>query len=411
MAAASVVLTPASADTPHPTVVSDNPANYTPALVEVAGQRSRSPTRSPSGQPRRRWRSLHDADAGRDTYSRQNLRALLRRRRRRVAGLNANNRIWAAASRRWTGSTSAAHFTAIGGTDQAQHRADQRHDRPVDPGFTSAVRGRVERADRSPTAGCYAGGSFTQKLVALNLETGANTGRFNLAITDQLPELLGQRHHPRHVREPAGHPADRDRQLHGVAGRPAAGCSWRTSPVRRRRSTRGTTTGSPARAARPTPAGSPTCRAWTSRPTGSPLLRGRDRSDPAVRATWTRRSATGSAGSSMANAQRAAVDQLHRRRQRLGGLRHRFRGLHPGPLPVARQPVRVREHAPAATPSAGSASARSTRPPGSPCRGPRQAGADRRPLAGRDRRRALGRQRQHRFNGEPRHGIAFAPLP
>ena len=38
LAAASVVLTPASADTPHPTVVSDNPANYTPALVEVGGQ-------------------------------------------------------------------------------------------------------------------------------------------------------------------------------------------------------------------------------------------------------------------------------------------------------------------------------------------------------------------------------------
>ena len=38
LAAATVALTPAAADTPHSAVVSENPANYTPALVQVTGQ-------------------------------------------------------------------------------------------------------------------------------------------------------------------------------------------------------------------------------------------------------------------------------------------------------------------------------------------------------------------------------------
>jgi hypothetical protein len=38
VAAAAAGLAPASADIPHPTVVSENPANFTPSLVAVASR-------------------------------------------------------------------------------------------------------------------------------------------------------------------------------------------------------------------------------------------------------------------------------------------------------------------------------------------------------------------------------------
>ena len=106
-----------------------------------------------------------------------------------MAGRNANNRIWAAASSGdWI--YVGGQFTAIGGTTKRSIARINATTGLVDPGFTSAVRGRVNVLTVA-NGRLYAGGSFTQKLVALNLVTGANTGHFNLAITDQLPNSWG----------------------------------------------------------------------------------------------------------------------------------------------------------------------------------------------------------------------------
>ena len=81
-------------------------------------------------------------------------------------------------------------FTAIGGTNKRSIVRVNAITGVVDPGFTSAVRGRVNVLVAA-NGRLYAGGSFAAKLVALNPETGANTNTFNLAITDPLPNAWG----------------------------------------------------------------------------------------------------------------------------------------------------------------------------------------------------------------------------
>jgi hypothetical protein len=190
LAAASVVLTPASADTPHPTVVSDNPANYTPALVEVGGQpKPIVDAIAVSGNLVAAGGRFTTLTQDGTTYSRQNLVLFDADDGDVWPALNANNRIWAAASSGdWI--YVGGQFTAIGGTTKRSIARINATTGLVDPGFTSAVRGRVNVLTVA-NGRLYAGGSFTQKLVALNLVTGANTGHFNLAITDQLPNSWG----------------------------------------------------------------------------------------------------------------------------------------------------------------------------------------------------------------------------
>lgn len=183
---AAVGLAPASAEIPHPDVVSDNPANYTPSLVQVGGQPKpivdaiavSGDTVAAGGrftQTTHGARSnllLFDADTG-----------------AAMAPVNANNRVWAAAaSGGWI--YVGGQFTSIGGQNKRSIARINASTGEVDPGFTSAVRGRVNVLAVA-NGRLYAGGSFGPKLVALNLDTGANTGHFNLNITDQLPNSWG----------------------------------------------------------------------------------------------------------------------------------------------------------------------------------------------------------------------------
>ena len=213
VAAAAAGLAPASADIAQPTVVSENPANYTPSLVEVAGQEKPIVDAiAVSGNTVAAGGRFTRLTQGGTTYNRNNLVLLdADDGQVRAQALNPNGRVWAAAaSGGWI--YVGGEFNTIGGITKRSIARINASTGQVDPGFTSAVRGRVNVLVVAKGM-LYAGGSFPQKVAALNLETGANTGTFNLAISDQLPELVGHRHDPGHGYQPARHPTRRHRQL------------------------------------------------------------------------------------------------------------------------------------------------------------------------------------------------------
>jgi hypothetical protein len=190
LAAASVALTPASADIAQPTVVSENPANYTPDLVEVAGQpKPIADAIAVSGNTVVAGGRFTTLTQDGTTYARQNLVIFDADDGDVFPALNANNRVWAAAaSGGWL--YVGGQFTTIGGVTKRSIARINATTGLLDPGFTSAVRGRVNVLVVA-NGRLYAGGNFPQKVVALNLETGADTGTFNLPITDQLPNSWG----------------------------------------------------------------------------------------------------------------------------------------------------------------------------------------------------------------------------
>ena len=191
LAAVSVALTPAAADTPHPAVVSDNPANYTPALVEVGGQpKPIADAIAVAGNTVAVGGRFTQVSQGGTTYDRQNLVLFNADDGQVRAPLDANNRVWAAASSgNWI--YVGGQFTSIGGTNKRSIARINATTGQVDPGFTSAVRGRVNVLVVGSNGRLYAGGSFAAKLVALDPVTGRNTGTFNLSIADQLPNSWG----------------------------------------------------------------------------------------------------------------------------------------------------------------------------------------------------------------------------
>ena len=190
LAAVSVALTPAAADTPHPTVVSDNPANYTPALLQPAGQpKPIADAIAVSGNTVAVGGRFAQVSQNGTTYNRQNLVLFDADDGQVRASLDANNRVWAAAaSGGWI--YVGGQFTSIGGVAKRSIARINATTGQVDPGFTSAVRGRVNVLVVG-NGQLYAGGSFGAKLVALDPVTGRNTGTFNLSITDQLPNSWG----------------------------------------------------------------------------------------------------------------------------------------------------------------------------------------------------------------------------
>ena len=191
LAVTSVALTPASADTPHGDVVSDNPANYTPSLVEIAGeQRPIVDAIAVSGDTvAAGGRFSHVTQGGSAPIPRSNLVLFDRETGVLLDSVNANNRVWAAAaSGDWI--YVGGQFTSIDGVTKRSIARINATTGQVDPGFTSAVRGRVNVLVVA-NGRLYAGGSFTEKLVALNLVTGANTGHVNMSIAGQLPNSWG----------------------------------------------------------------------------------------------------------------------------------------------------------------------------------------------------------------------------
>ncbi len=191
VAAAAAGLSPASADIAHPTVVSENPANFTPSLVQVTGQpKPIVDAIAVSGNTVAAGGRFTRLTQGGTTYNRNNLVLFdADDGQVRAVAPNPAGRVWAAAaSGGWI--YVGGQFSSIGGTNKRSIARINASTGQVDPGFTSAVSGRVNVLVVA-NGRLYAGGSFGARLVALNLETGANTGHFNLNISDPLPNAWG----------------------------------------------------------------------------------------------------------------------------------------------------------------------------------------------------------------------------
>ena len=342
LAATSVALTPAEADTPQPTVVSDDPVNYTPSIVEVAGQQKAIVDAiAVSGNTAFAGGRFTTLTQGGTTYNRTNLVAF-----DATTGAvsptiyNPAGRVWAAASSGdWVYIGGA--FSSIGGTNKRSIVRINAVTGQIDPGFTSAVRGRVNVLVVA-NGRLYAGGSFPQKLAALNLTTGANTGTVNVAVTEQLPNSWGTVTVLGMAVNPAGTKLVATGNFQRVAG------------VARSRFVMLDLTG-PQATVDPWyyPRFASACSSTHARRIA--YLQGIDFSPDGTHFSVAATGQIPRPGDRFADRlrrsrpvrderrQRAAVDQLHRRRQRLGGLGDRRCRVRAGSLPVARQPVRVRQ--------------------------------------------------------------------
>ncbi|QZY29304.1 hypothetical protein [Nocardioides coralli] len=195
VAAATLAVTAvgtATADTPHPTVVSENPANWTPALVRVDGQaKPIVDAITVAGGTVFAGGRFTRVTQGGQNYQRTNVFAFDEDTgAMRSWDLDADRRVWAmTAIGNWV--YIAGQFRNIGGTNKRSIVRVNATTGQIDPGFTSAIRGRVNVL-AAANGRLYAGGSFRQRLLALNPVTGANTGHFGLDITDALPNAWGR---------------------------------------------------------------------------------------------------------------------------------------------------------------------------------------------------------------------------
>ena len=174
-------------------VVLENPANYTPSLVDTgAGYKPIVDAIAQSGDTVFAGGRFARLTQGGQTFDRTNLAAFSATTGAMAdfdTELNPNGRVWALASiGNWV--YVGGEFSAIGGENTRSLVRVNATTGEVDDDFTSAVRGRINVL--VPANGrLYVGGSFAAKVVALDPETGANTNTFNLAITDPLPNAWG----------------------------------------------------------------------------------------------------------------------------------------------------------------------------------------------------------------------------
>ena len=262
-------------------VVIDNPANYTPSLVEVAGQpKPIVDAIAVSGNTVAAGGRFHAADAGRHHVQPQEPGAVRRRRRRVRAQRSTRPVVWAAAaSGGWI--YVGGQFTIIGGTTSAASRGSM----PPPARSTRASTppsGAGSTCWSSRTAGCTPAAASPP-----SWSRSTSDRRQHRALQPRhhrpAPQRLGQRDHPGMAINPAGHPAGGDRQLPAGRGSgPEPALRGRTSAAPRRRSTRGTTTGSPARAAPRTPRRIAYLQGVDFSPDRQPLLGGGHRADPAA---------------------------------------------------------------------------------------------------------------------------------
>ena len=125
-------------------MVSENPSNYTPSLVEVAGQQKPIiDAIAVSGNTVAAGGRFTRLTQGGTTYNRNNLVLLdADDGQVRAQALNPNGRVWAAAaSGGWI--YVGGEFNTIGGITKRSIARINASTGLVDPGFTSAVRGRV----------------------------------------------------------------------------------------------------------------------------------------------------------------------------------------------------------------------------------------------------------------------------
>lgn len=190
--AVGLVMQPAVADTPHPAVVIENPVNYTPSLVPVDGQpKPIVDAMAVSGDTVFAGGRFTQIEHAGQVYNRTNV-VMFNADTGAISPVNldANNRVWAMTTiGDWV--YIGGQFTSIGGTNKRSIVRVNARTGQIDPGFTSAVRGRVNVLAAS-NGRLYAGGSFGRRLIALDPVTGKDTGFFDLEISDPIPRAWGR---------------------------------------------------------------------------------------------------------------------------------------------------------------------------------------------------------------------------
>lgn len=172
-------------------LVIENPVDWTPSLVRVDGEtKPIVEAMAVAGGNAFVGGRFSRLTQGGSAYNRQNV-AMFDASTGTLssANLNANNRIRAmVAIGNWV--YIGGQFTDIGGSGKRNLVRVNAFTGAVDPGFTSAVRGRVNALATSGGR-LFVGGTFTKKLVQLNPVTGADTNAIDLDIANQLPNSWG----------------------------------------------------------------------------------------------------------------------------------------------------------------------------------------------------------------------------
>jgi hypothetical protein len=185
------LLAPAAASPSHPSVVSEDPANYTPQLVPTgAVGQPRTDALAELGDTIYAGGWFERVSQGGTTYNRSNIVAF----DADTGAVHAfapdiDGRVWALAAH--GGSVYiGGKFGTVNGVSRPNLVKVDAATGAVDTAFRARLGGKVNALVVSGGR-LFAGGAFGKKLVAVNLNTGADTGFFNLAITDPLPNAWG----------------------------------------------------------------------------------------------------------------------------------------------------------------------------------------------------------------------------
>jgi hypothetical protein len=188
---AAGLIAPASGSVPHPSVVSEDAADGTPQLVATgAVDQPRTDALTQLGDTVYAGGWFDQVSQGGNTYDRHNIVAF-------DAGTGAvrtfapvpNGRVWALAS---DGDSIyiGGKFGTVSGVSRANLVKVDATTGAVDLAFRPRITGRVNALVVANDQ-LYVGGGFPKRLTAVDLDTGADTGTFDLTIADQLPNSWG----------------------------------------------------------------------------------------------------------------------------------------------------------------------------------------------------------------------------
>jgi hypothetical protein len=182
---------PGGAAVPHPDVVLDEAADDTPELVPSGPvDRPRADALAQRGDTVYVGGWFERVSHGGSTYNRTNIVAFdADTGAVRSFAPALDGRVWALAAA--GGSIYiGGEFTTVNGVARAKLVKVDATTGAVDPAFRPQIGGKVN-ALVVARGRLFVGGAFAKKLTAIDLATGADTGFFNLSITDPLPNAWG----------------------------------------------------------------------------------------------------------------------------------------------------------------------------------------------------------------------------
>ena len=180
----------ATASVLQPNVVVENPADYTPSLVDLGGVKPTVDAVGQAGSVAVAGGNFAQLTQGGVTYDRLNL-VLFDAVTGEVSpiALNPNGRVWAVETiGDWV--YVGGEFTVIGGVSRPSLARFDATTGVLDPGFRPPITGRVNTV-KAANGRLYVGGNFRAKLLALDPVTGLNTKTFALPISDPIPVAWG----------------------------------------------------------------------------------------------------------------------------------------------------------------------------------------------------------------------------